>query len=409
LKGLAKVAAINCDDEDNKPFCGTMGVQGFPTLKIVRPSAKAGGKPMVEDYQGARTAKAIADAVVEKIPNHVKRVTDKSIKNWLKDSNETAKAILFSDKGTTSALLRALAIDFLGNIGVAQVRDKETATIEMFGIEKYPTFVLLPGRDKEAVVYDGELKKDAMVTFLSQIAAPNPDPAPDQPKAKKDTKKDTKRSSKPSKAAKESETGFASGEEKSPEAAESKPVPQGPVIPVLATESELRGKCFTSTSKICALVLLPASSDSDADSVKSIEKVYEKHSRRKASFPFYAVESTNPLTAVLRKALSLENTSGVQLLAVNAKRSWFRKFGGKSYTIDSVEDWVDTIRMNEGKKEKLPEALTTEKTEAPAAQPEAEPAADAPKVDKSTKQEDAPEPEPEEAAKEPKRDVKDEL
>ena len=34
---MAKVAAINCDEESNKPFCGSMGVQGFPTLKIVKP------------------------------------------------------------------------------------------------------------------------------------------------------------------------------------------------------------------------------------------------------------------------------------------------------------------------------------------------------------------------------------
>ena len=58
LTGLAKVAAVNCDDESNKPFCGRMGVQGFPTLKIVKPGKKP-GKPIVEDYQGARSAKAI--------------------------------------------------------------------------------------------------------------------------------------------------------------------------------------------------------------------------------------------------------------------------------------------------------------------------------------------------------------
>ena len=55
LSGLAKVAAVNCDEEANKPLCGQMGVQGFPTLKIVRPGKKA-GKPLVEDYQGARSA-----------------------------------------------------------------------------------------------------------------------------------------------------------------------------------------------------------------------------------------------------------------------------------------------------------------------------------------------------------------
>ena len=70
LSGLAKVGAVDCDDESNKPFCGSMGVQGFPTLKIVKPGKKP-GKPMVVAYRGGRNAKAIVDAVIDKIPNHV--------------------------------------------------------------------------------------------------------------------------------------------------------------------------------------------------------------------------------------------------------------------------------------------------------------------------------------------------
>src|SRR2546430_15435214 len=81
LAGLAKVAAVNCDDDANKAFCGSMGVQGFPTLKIIRPGKKA-GKPAVEDYQGGRSAKAIVDAVIERIPNHVKRVQDEGLEAW---------------------------------------------------------------------------------------------------------------------------------------------------------------------------------------------------------------------------------------------------------------------------------------------------------------------------------------
>lgn len=47
LKGIAKVAAVDCDEEKNKAFCGSQGVQGFPTLKIFKPSSKK-GKPIVE-------------------------------------------------------------------------------------------------------------------------------------------------------------------------------------------------------------------------------------------------------------------------------------------------------------------------------------------------------------------------
>lgn len=194
LSGLAKVAAIDCDEETNKPLCGQMGVKGFPTLKIVRPGKKP-GRPNVEDYQGARTAKAIVEAVRDKIPNHVTKVTDKTLDDWLAEANNTAKAILFTDKGTISPLTKALAVDFLSSISIAQIRNKETTAVSTFGISSYPTFLLLSGGTEVPIVYDGEMTKEGLSAFLSQIAPPNPDPAPKAAKASKSTKsKDSKKS-----------------------------------------------------------------------------------------------------------------------------------------------------------------------------------------------------------------------
>lgn len=144
-----------------------MGVQGFPTLKIVTPGPKL-GRPSVEDYRGSRTAKGMVDAVVEKIPNHVKRLQDRDLQTWLATNNDTAKAVLFSEKGTTSPLTRALAIDFLGLVSVAQVRSKEDTAVQLFGISKFPTLILLPGGQREPKIYEGEMKKGAMASFLRQ-------------------------------------------------------------------------------------------------------------------------------------------------------------------------------------------------------------------------------------------------
>lgn len=51
LKGIATVAAVDCDAEQNKAFCSSQGVQGFPTLKIFKPSSKK-GKPIIEGKCG---------------------------------------------------------------------------------------------------------------------------------------------------------------------------------------------------------------------------------------------------------------------------------------------------------------------------------------------------------------------
>jgi len=210
LAGIAKVAAVNCDEEMNKPFCGKMGVQGFPTLKIVRPGKKP-GKPTVEDYQGPRSAKGIVDAVKDKVPNIVKRVNDKNLDEWLQGNKDTAKAILFSEKGIVSATLRALAIDFAGVVSVAQIKKSEKAAVEKYGITDFPSLVLIPAGSDTPIKHQGKADKAAMVEFLSQVAPPNPDCPPakeKKSKAKKDTKKESKSSSKFAKASASHKSAF---------------------------------------------------------------------------------------------------------------------------------------------------------------------------------------------------------
>lgn len=107
------------------------------------------------DYQGARTAKAIVDAVVERIPNHVTRLTSNKLNDWLVEKNGTTKAVLFTEKGTTSALYRALAIEFLGRALFAQIRDKEEESVNLFGVNKFPTLIVLPGGEAPGKVYEG--------------------------------------------------------------------------------------------------------------------------------------------------------------------------------------------------------------------------------------------------------------
>ena len=146
-----------------------MGVQGFPTLKTVKVTGTI-GKPIIQDYSGPRTAAEIVEATKKLIPNYVDRIDQKDFNDWLQKKNESTKAILFSNKGATSALIKSLANDYFGNVVIAQVRDKEKDVNTMFGITEYPSLVVLPGGDKPAVVYDGEMKKPAMSEFLSKFA-----------------------------------------------------------------------------------------------------------------------------------------------------------------------------------------------------------------------------------------------
>ncbi|PTB43596.1 hypothetical protein M441DRAFT_67339 [Trichoderma asperellum CBS 433.97] len=370
LQGLAKVAAVDCDDESNKPFCGSMGIQGFPTLKIVRPGKKA-GRPVVEDYQGPRTASGIVDAVVSKINNHVTKLTDKEIDGFLEKDEEKPKAILFTEKGTTSALLRSIAIDFLDVISVGQVRNKEKAAVDKFGISSFPSFVLIPGGGKEPITYDGELNKKDMVEFLKQVGSPNPDPAP--AKAKSGKKSATSNKAKEAKEASSSSSSTASSETSTAAAPETTLIE----IPALKSKVELEEHCLQSKSQTCVLAFVPASTSEMRNKIiSSVSQLHTKYVHGKRHFPFFSLDSDVEGSAALKEALGLEGK--IELIALNARRGWWRRYEDGEFSVHSVESWIDTVRMGEGEKKKLPKGVVVEKpetteeakveTEAPAAE-----------------------------------------
>jgi protein disulfide-isomerase A6 len=370
LEGLANVAAVDCDDEANKPFCGSMGVQGFPTLKIVRPK-KGGGKPIVQDYQGQRTASAIVDAVVQQINNYVVKIEDKSLDKFL-DDKESPKAILFTEKGTTSALLKSVAIDFAGVITIGQARNKEAKAVETFGIEKFPTLILLPGGDAPTVVYDGELKKEAIVKFLSQAGQPNP-VSPVKVNGKNKDK--NSKAPKASKAkASSSETSSAAAESETETATQEAPVIVETALPIPAIHSseKLIKECLTEKSHTCVLAIVSSSEDEKAKkALSSLSELAFKHAQSKRNlFPFYEVPKSNEGVASLLKSLDL--IGDVEIIAINARRGWWRHYDAADFGHESVESWIDAIRMSEGVKKKLPEGIVAIAVEeAASATPEA--------------------------------------
>ncbi|KAK4940516.1 hypothetical protein LTR10_019390 [Elasticomyces elasticus] len=385
LAGLAKVAAIDCDEEANKPFCGQMGVQGFPTLKIVKPGNKP-GRPIVEDYQGPRTAKGIVDAVKDKLPNHVKRLQGDAFEKWLNDPASAAKAIIFTDKGTTSPLVKSLAVDFLGSIAFAQVKDKATA--EKHGITSLPSVQLVTAPGEEPITYNGEINRDSLLSFFSQVAPPNPDPAPKEAKSAKS--KQSKSTPSPSASAAFSRASEAhkssdfddflasSGtivlDDDLPTDSplpivehEEKPmvVPEvAPPIPTLPTAVDVESACLTPKSGNCLLVFVPTTSESSelsqpaTSALASLAEIAHKYDKRRASMiPTYVVPDDNPISTTIRQDLGLNLAGSLEVIAMNMKRGWWRRYSTEAYDVVDLESFVDAIKLGDGSKSKLPTSL----------------------------------------------------
>lgn len=377
MKGLAKVAGIDCDDDKNKRICGDYDVKGFPTLKLFRPTGKK-GKPAVEDYNGPRTAKAIADALAERIPNHVTKVTANKLGDFLSKSNATAKAILFTNKGTTPALWKSLAIDFKGKIAFATIRDKEAAAVETFGVTEFPKIVLLPGGEKEGVVYDGKVAKEPLAEFfkgadVSGAEAPVPEPE-ESPEEKTEMKEEVK----------------------SEEPVTEKPPKK--TIAGLKTKADLIAECFAPKKKSCLLGLLNLP-NSDSKIVVAEEevtrqfdaltKVIDKLERRGEPYVFQAfvVDADDTLGKELAKDLELPEERPA--FAILSRRGWYRKYSGSVENTQETLAWLDAVTMGEGAKGKIPASLMgDDEEEAEAAPVEAAPE---PEPEAEVKTEEAPE------------------
>ncbi len=65
--------------------------------------------------------------------------------------------------------------------------------------------------------------------------------------------------------------------------------------------------------------------------------------------------------------MKLGGPKDFELVAVNARRGWWRRYEGETFNFQSIENWVDNIRFGEGPKGKLPEDLFADGEEQPAA------------------------------------------
>lgn len=170
LQGIAKVAAVNCDE--HQQLCGMFQVQGFPTLKLfpsqqsVNPHQKGMPWKEAQDYQGQRSAAAIVNYAVAQLPSFV---ATKSKLDAFFDSESAAKVILFSEKPKTPNLFKGMAAEFHGRLLFGQVASSNSALVEKYGIDSFPKLVV-EKLDGTVVPYDGAFKAAPLLKFLSDIA-----------------------------------------------------------------------------------------------------------------------------------------------------------------------------------------------------------------------------------------------
>jgi protein disulfide-isomerase A6 len=81
-------------------------------------------------------------------------------------------------------------------------------------------------------------------------------------------------------------------------------------------------------------------------------------------FPFYALPEPNPAYGKIVSKLGLKD---IDVIAINGRRGWWRAvpregdaIAAEDVSEEKLENWVDSIRLGEGGKQKLPEGLIPE-------------------------------------------------
>ncbi|GAA5968707.1 hypothetical protein JCM11641_000703 [Rhodosporidiobolus odoratus] len=166
LKGLVNVVSVDCDADENKPLCGEMGIQGFPTIKVF-----PGGRAPPRSYDGPREAKDMITHVTSSMPTFVKRATTSSEVEALREKAKSKPiSLLFTSAGKVTPLYKALSTDFYRSLDFYAARDSKVGqeAMKAFGVEKTPALLVIDG-DKISQ-YEGALKYDKIRAFLEPFA-----------------------------------------------------------------------------------------------------------------------------------------------------------------------------------------------------------------------------------------------
>ena len=112
-----------------------------------------------------------------------------------------------------------------------------------------------------------------------------------------------------------------------------------------------------------------------------LAEIAEKHAKRRAKiFPFFAVPADNEVAKTIRGDLGLKPDTELDIVAVNMKRGWWRRYHGGNFDLTDIESFVDAIKLGEGAKERLPDGFFGEAVEEVSASQDSETAAETPEA-----------------------------
>jgi hypothetical protein len=121
-------------------------------------------------------------------------------------------------------------------------------------------------------------------------------------------------------------------------------------VPILSDLANLRATCFAKDSKTCVIEI------SD-EPIEAVGEVYLGLLARPSLqvFQVFRLEGQDELAKLLQEQLQL-GSELPQMVALNHK-GWFRRFNGNIKKPLEILDWLDTVKLGDLPKGKIPEEI----------------------------------------------------
>lgn len=153
LKGMAKVAAISCDDWP--VFCDKANVKTTPAVMIYPPNPIPAYM-----WEGKMEAKSIAGRVAKSIPDNTITLTNDNVDAFLTTDPTKPKVFLFSNKKAPATMFKALSSEtvFRRTVKFGFVKEEDADIVKRFKVSKFPSIMMQRGAKADVKeTYKGDM------------------------------------------------------------------------------------------------------------------------------------------------------------------------------------------------------------------------------------------------------------
>jgi len=179
LRGLIKVGAVNCDEDDNESLCDMEEVSEHPQINVYHPAPAESGKGVIKMarvvYQGLKKAKFIAEYATNNIVSLVAPITSgETVTNSKINYNAFLgvktypKLILCTDKPETPLLFRALSLEYFGKLLLGEIVHTEKDLLEKLNVTEFPTIFYFEAGSDVPILFEGKGNHDNITAFIAE-------------------------------------------------------------------------------------------------------------------------------------------------------------------------------------------------------------------------------------------------